>query len=175
MLDHSPHTTPSAENTFRTRGGESSAHMGGITIGRNPSLRLGATASRQSETEEVQNRSKVAVFLNAQGAPGDKVMQWDYSIDDKHEQQFGRTFEHPPPPRVKLGFELPNVPSLEIDLLMYWTMLTNTTTMQPSGLSRLFSFKGKARACAPAFVNFLQQVSISIPLENLKDSCWLDW
>jgi len=116
VLDHSPHTTPSAENTFRTRGGES-AHIGGITIGRNPSLRLGATTGRQSETEEVQNRSKVAVFLNVKGAPGDRVMQWDYSIDDKQEQQSGRTFEHPPPPRVKLGFELLNKPYLEIDVL----------------------------------------------------------
>jgi hypothetical protein len=53
-------------------------------------------------------------------------------------------------------------------------MLTHTTTTQPSGFSRLFSFKGKKHACAPAFANLLHQVSISIPLENLTDSCWFN-
>jgi hypothetical protein len=170
VLGSLPHTTPSAENTFKTKEGKSSVREGGVTIGKSTNVKFGASISRQSETEEVKNRSKVAVFLNAQGPPGDRVMQWDYSIDDKHEQQFGRTFRDPPPPWVKLGFELPNKPHLEIDLLMYWSCAETTT--QPSSISRLFSFKGKERACAPVFVNLLQQVSISIPLEDLKGSCW---
>jgi len=172
VLDSSPNTTPSAENTVKAKEGESSTRGGGITIGQTPSLKFAAATSRQSETEEIQNRSKVAVFLNAQGVSCDRVMQWDYSIDDKREQQCGRTFENPPPPRVKLGFDMPKKPDVEIDLLMYWSTLHKTPT-QPSRISRLFSSKGKNRVtCAPAFANLLQQVSISVPLEDLRGSCW---
>lgn len=172
VVGSSPDSTPSSENTIKAKEGRNFTRTVGATLGKIPNVIFGVSATRQFETEEVQNKSKVAVFLNAEGAPGERVIQWDYTIEDKKLQQVGCTFDNPPAPWVKLAFNLPNKPHLEIDLLMYWSIPHDTTT-QLLNFSRLLSFGKKKRVCAPVFTNLLQQVSISVPLDNLEGISWL--
>jgi hypothetical protein len=172
LVKLSPHTTPDAQNTFKTKKGKSSTRGINATAGQHPNLQLGYSGAQHLWTDEVNNRMKVVAFPDAFGAPGEKVRQWDYPIADKAYRESGLTFLDPPGPQVKLGFQLSKRPHLEFEMLVYWSML-NESAKRPHSFSRLYPFKNgnSALASAPVFINLIQQVSVSIPLENLNGNC----
>jgi hypothetical protein len=171
VLGSSPHTSRGAQPTVTETEGHNFRRSVGVQVSDHPNLGIGASSAGIHGIEKVRNTGNVVFSLSTEGAPDDRVMQWDYEIDDEREQRFGHEFEHPP--RVQLGLDVspPNIPHLEVEMLMYWCLPTDNAKNPCTRISRIFSLKAKKRPCAPVYVNVLQQLSISIPLENLKGIC----
>jgi hypothetical protein len=131
----------------------------------NPRLNLSYTTGGTSTvTEEVKFKSKVALYLNAIGAPGDQVAQWRYTIDDPNQRSSGAVFSNPP--RLKLRFEPDKCPDLKVEVITHWSTLANGPTNRSIFL-RPFP-RRRGQEVKSVFTNLINKVSISAPLDRLK-------
>lgn len=165
-----PHTTCSAEETFKMKKEKMSTLGGDVMLGAKPVAKIGAGVNRWFSTEKILHSSKIAAFPNCWD--GDKtIMKWDYTIDDEEHCRVGWQFEENECPFVKFAYTKQGRPNLEVEVLAYWSTTSNTSRGD-SNHFRWFPFKEKK--LPPVFTNLLQLVSVSIPLDKLKGKCWVE-
>jgi hypothetical protein len=169
-LEWTPVTSRSAESTFTVTAGKNSSRTLGLTFSNNPSLSVGFSKDRSLQTEEVRFRSKVACFLNAPSAPGERIAQWHYNIDDPDERSLGGIFRNPP--QITMGFKMFRRPHLEVEVLTYWTTLAGDSTKR-STFPLVFPWSDK-RKPPLVFTNFINHVSVAAALVKLKGRCRIE-
>ena len=165
FLGSSPKTTPGARKTS-TSGATTSHLTGEIQMGLQPPVRNTASHSKESGASEVKNRLKIIANHKVQGSPqNNRFMRWAYKVDDDTTTTMRLTVS--PAPHVKLGFE-DMKPHLEIEMLTVWSIPIGRSGQEP-GLAQLLPLKNTKSI--PSFANFIQQATMSLPLENLKGGC----
>jgi hypothetical protein len=164
VLACSPQTTSGTKKTSTSE--PKPQFTGGLQMGVQPNVGLTASYSGGPSTEEVRNGLEIIVTRKVRGSPaGERIMRWAYGVDDDTEKRMGLTIL--PAPHVKLGFE-GMIPHLEVEVLTLWSTHTCPSGQQPRPT---WWPPSKNKKSIPSFTNFLQQSTISVPLEDLKGGC----